>query len=345
MIRFPGDICCVWLMLGSSCNFKCSYCVEHIYKPDVGSGLDYKCLEFLKSVSVGNIVPCEIKFYGGEPLLYYKQIQSVVEALGSKFLYRIITNGSLLTREIVEFCNRHDVGVIVSWDGKGSVKSRGLDVFSVNKDNLLALNNLSIHTVFNKYSPVKETLYDVIHLDDEYYERTGRRLYFGCDMVYPYDENGNEVYDVNFIRLKGDIDFLFRQYLNGDRNNVLTHFVNRYYSLYKGYMLKDSFCLDVGDRRCAYGISSINLDLEGNLYSCHNDSVSVGNVDSDYGDYLKALLKKDVSMERITRCNNCNVVSLCRGGCKLIDKNGAYCNIMKAYYYPMLKWLEKLSVD
>ncbi|TAG10207.1 MAG: hypothetical protein EAZ42_04665 [Verrucomicrobia bacterium] len=66
----------------------------------------------------------QITFFGGEPLLNYEMIKRIVayckeiERLGTKvFTFELITNGTLLDKEVVEFCVEHKFLLFISIDG------------------------------------------------------------------------------------------------------------------------------------------------------------------------------------------------------------------------------------
>ncbi|MCP5049706.1 MAG: radical SAM protein, partial [bacterium] len=65
-----------------------------------------------------------IGFYGGEPLLAYKQVKRAVERIhelneaGRKDIqFNLTTNGTLLTEEMLEFFERHGFAMMLSFDG------------------------------------------------------------------------------------------------------------------------------------------------------------------------------------------------------------------------------------
>lgn len=65
-----------------------------------------------------------INFYGGEPLLCYSLIKKTVSFLNQKnteikkkAIYTITTNGSLVTRETIDFFNKNKFSVELSFDG------------------------------------------------------------------------------------------------------------------------------------------------------------------------------------------------------------------------------------
>ena len=98
----------VYIKLGSNCNLCCKYC--HAEKDPFQ--FNPEILPILKEHNVKSI-----RFGGGEPLLYWDTIKQVVNYLGDNVKYKIISNGTLFTDEIVNFCNEHHIMVNISVDG------------------------------------------------------------------------------------------------------------------------------------------------------------------------------------------------------------------------------------
>ncbi|MFZ5774788.1 MAG: geopeptide radical SAM maturase [Thermodesulfobacteriota bacterium] len=107
----------VAVILGMACNFACPYCYEGSLKESGAAMSDVtaaRLVEFLlaRFAGAGGQSPKKnrliLDFYGGEPLLYLARIKSLarslkpaIEAQGGRFEFTLVTNGSLLSREIV----------------------------------------------------------------------------------------------------------------------------------------------------------------------------------------------------------------------------------------------------
>jgi uncharacterized protein len=100
----------VSIILGLDCNFACTYCYEgsmkgkHTMSDDTADQL----IAYSKSRFTPDKKKLTLDFYGGEPLLYTKRIKYIakrlkpyVEEQGGTFRFSLVTNGSLLTPEIV----------------------------------------------------------------------------------------------------------------------------------------------------------------------------------------------------------------------------------------------------
>ena len=102
----------VSVILGMACNFACLYCYEGSLKGAVamsdaiaGQLVDMLVARF----RAGKKKRLILDFYGGEPLLYVARIRYLAErlkpaiaALGGRFEFTLVTNGSLLTRAVAD---------------------------------------------------------------------------------------------------------------------------------------------------------------------------------------------------------------------------------------------------
>lgn len=108
------------------CNLRCSYC----YLGEVKDSYDMneETAKNVVGVISNNITPeienIFVSFWGGEPLLNFKIIRLFVEQLNeiekiknTIFRYQIITNGTKLNDEILDFINRNNISIQISLDG------------------------------------------------------------------------------------------------------------------------------------------------------------------------------------------------------------------------------------
>ncbi len=122
------------VILGMECNFRCSYCYEGTLK---GPGRMERSTEERLAAFVGErfrpgMDTVVVDFYGGEPLLYQDavvrisgRLKSLVEERGGRFHCTLVTNGSLLTPEIVDELNPLGLmGVRVTLDGPQEIHDR-----------------------------------------------------------------------------------------------------------------------------------------------------------------------------------------------------------------------------
>lgn len=162
------------LYLGDDCNFNCKYCYRQVGTFRKRRDINYKFLDWIIDNKAINVV----SFIGGEPLLYWDMIKTIFDYINDGNTYKkhmkIITNGSLLTAEIVEYCNNHDIEVSISHDGEVTEQLRGVDVLK--DERLLALIKkiklLTVSAVITKYNN------DVCKVFEYVYKHVQRPLTF-----------------------------------------------------------------------------------------------------------------------------------------------------------------------
>jgi uncharacterized protein len=151
-----NDTISCWIHLTNCCNLSCSYCY-------VDKAPKYMSLEtcnmaidkIIQSCKRHNIKKINIKFAGGEPLLRFKILQKVIEhanrAQGSiNISYTLLTNATLITKDIALYLKDNNIKTVVSLDGVGAANDvcrhdiRGNGSFDaiVNSLNILECHNV-----------------------------------------------------------------------------------------------------------------------------------------------------------------------------------------------------------
>lgn len=108
------------IKLGRECNLKCLHCHDRCggeYE------LTQQTLDWISSQNVRIL-----RFVGGEPFLYFDAIKRIVGCLHTDPVIRIVTNGTLLTKEQIAFINERNIQIIVSYDGKESARDASIPI-------------------------------------------------------------------------------------------------------------------------------------------------------------------------------------------------------------------------
>ncbi len=109
------------LILTTRCNMRCGYCYQSVHHPRRMAWPVAK-----RAIDLALHAPgrgSEFTFYGGEPLLEFDLMRRAVEyaeaerSPDERIGYRIVTNGSLLAGELVDFLVAHEFKIVVSFDG------------------------------------------------------------------------------------------------------------------------------------------------------------------------------------------------------------------------------------
>ena len=178
------------LQVTQACNLTCSYC-PYAYKGDKVSRshsnkmmsweVAKQAIDFYYAHSRDMNEVC-ITFYGGEPFLNFPVIRQAAEYaqelfLGKGLLFRVTTNGTFLSDEVIEFLVQNEFDVTFSIDGPASVhdvnrkQANGKGSFDLAFGNMKKLVNaygdayikhVSMNTVINPEGDPSEvfTLFD-----------------------------------------------------------------------------------------------------------------------------------------------------------------------------------------
>ena len=340
----------IFILLGSECNLNCKYCMQHsLVTSPITNNINTRIYTFLKYIANTNIKnKIHITFYGGEPLLYFNNIKAIVEATSNYCYYGIITNGKALTEDMISFCNAHDIHLTLSWDGDNVLKTRGYDLFAdESKSFLTDANIISLTAVISSYTYPLDIINSFATLYNKYNSITSANLdiIFNTGVVdaaltaIDYDKIRSEMQDLCSYYKRITASYVVRpfKYKEPALENIKIGFIS---SLLRRLNSSNIHC------ECNNGYTVLNMDLQGNLYNCHNDRQIVGTIDSKYEDYIANVEKLDNCLHDIpVHCRECSVFPICKGGCKLIpfDKKieTGFCDLRKAIYEPVIE-LKKL---
>ena len=144
-----GGIC---VPLSLDCNLHCRYCFRDNHRLKDVSDFTPDMVEYLKSLTPKN---CSIvTATGGEPLLHFDKVQQLFSYVHKDIHKKIITNGTLLTGEMVDYINQNNIELQLSHDGAITKYHRGVNVLdNTDKLNLICkVKNLTVTSVISKYN-------------------------------------------------------------------------------------------------------------------------------------------------------------------------------------------------
>lgn len=235
-----------WLniYLGGACNGSCKYCFRK-YNDKVEAKLTDEFLLYLQENAVKYK---KLVFIGGEPLLYFDIIKKICCIVPTFIRKRIVTNGRLLSEEIIEFCNDNNIEIALSYDGDTTLENRGYDVIADKQELLPLIKQLAISTVitsqnndiFKTYKEIKVKLGDLKfqHVLNIYIDNEDKDDVFTKNFDYKllrkslieYYDVVDEIYDKIKINEVYDDVYGTSVLLNGYVVNMLT--LQKYGSIY-----------------------------------------------------------------------------------------------------------------
>lgn len=335
----------VSIILGMACNFACQYCYEGSMKD--GSAMEEETVtqvvSFLKKRYLDrNKEKLTLDFYGGEPLLYPKIIQNIagplkefVEKQGGKFRFSLVTNGSLLTRDMVrELLPFGLYGAKVTVDGPADEHNR-LRPFASGKP--------SFETILNNIVDCCDLV--KIGFGGNYTEESYPRVAELLDSLKKYGLSPENLSNVQFHPVMQTTDQYSNPEFTGGCLSVEEPWVAeaanavRLEVLQRGYRtpkMSPSTCMiDLDD--------AFVIHHDGSLYKCvamiGHQEYAVGDVRNGFGDYKK--IYNLGSWKKNPECQKCEYLPLCFGGCQHMEfqRTGAMKNVncMRKFYDRVLE--------
>lgn len=319
------------IQLGLSCNYSCEYCSQR-FVPNIEHSNTKLLDKFLSSLDNWLLDPPDtIEFWGGEPFVYWKNFKPLAEALRARFphvKFLVITNGSLLTHEIIDWLDRLDFNVGMSHDGPGQ-NVRGPNPFDDPNSRELILE------LFNRLLPKRKiSINSMMHREN--LDRGAIQSYFesifGKDKQFAIGEGAFvDVYDEGGMKntLQSHAEHLAFRRLSLESLDAGTS--NKFLITYKR---TEDWINSWGNKRPAYALGqkcgmddphTVAVDLMGNVLTCQNVTVNarapngkshrIGHVNNF--DQIK--LNTATHWKYRDECSKCPMLQVCRGSCMFLE--------------------------
>lgn len=308
------DIQAANICMCETCNLACTYCFFHAGTFDKAGGklisLEtlVKTYRMLEANSKSGLK--SIGFYGGEPLINFKIIRDFVEYVKSNsdhsISFGVITNGTLLTQEMVEFFNEHKFYVSISLDGTKEYNDRcrkskdGRSVFDMvmekltllkNKRFLLSSQSTLANDFFKNYQ--KGTVEQYF---DTYYS-------VGFDNIIPVTADLEEGYtEEEYVRMReffqDVVDYSFACFLNDETKYQPPVYIAKMIS---------NLASKRYEGECQAGSKYVFVTVDGDIYPCQMHymmNVDKMNINGEIKKKGCATYRRDIDECRDCYCKN-----------------------------------------
>jgi uncharacterized protein len=308
------------IQLGLSCNYACSYCSQAFQIADAAVSKLADVEHFLTELN-GWITdaPEKIELWGGEPFLYWAKIKRLIPALAQRFpaaAFSIITNGSLLDREKLDFIAVHDIAITISHDGPGQ-HLRGPDPLD-DPDRQRWIEALLAErpekTGFN--AVLTRQHHDLRALKAWFAEKVGPDIFVGLEGVV-------NVYDAATAIGTGRFE---PAELNSLTRSIFEALVEDPNAFGLGERI-DEFFASIQRRRPIEALGqkcgmdspdAIAVDLRGNVMTCQNTGAKGAHKIGHVAEFGATALDTATHFAFREECMSCPVVQLCKGSCMFL---------------------------
>lgn len=352
-----GIVDVLYLILTNNCNLRCSYCFleNNANCPSIRNNMSENiAICALKKYEIHlknhNISEGTLLLYGGEPLLNRKILKVIVEFCNKskiKFNINLITNGTLLSDELIQYLKINNVKISISIDGPKEVTNKNRKYrnsqIGVYDDVIKTINKLQKNRVDFGLSLVI-TDYFLEHQNEilEWILKNHRGPIFYN--LFHFDKYNSGMLDFSHRSANFIIDS-YNFFSNND--NIYDTRIQRQINSYVNNDFVFSDC-------AAIGLKQLTVLPDGNICVCHGDSSNkekyIGNVFNLDFDKLIDVDQFEFWKNKSTlyniNCLNCEALFICGGGCAhhseaiTGDRNNIDVNYC-IYAKEILKWMIK----
>ncbi len=310
------------LYVTNKCNLKCKFC-----SVKAGSYNDEIPLPKIKEI-IDEAVKYglqDLHITGGEPTTR-KDLNEIIEyAVSKKLNVRLITNGTLLTKDKLDSLYDHGLrNIMISLDGGEEYHDRVRGVKESYKKTLETIKYAKEKGMFTRVNSVawKDNCEDIIKLlilfNDMKIEVYS--IFLGSPLGYAITQKDNTINSEEWKKYCDNVKKLVR------KNNFYTKVV-----MEKGYLYSDEDpkqILDLGGRgRGCYKITNYTdfllIRSNGDIYPCvfySNESEPIGNIYRNTLNEINENFKNNELYKRYgkypKKCSTCKNVKYCHGGCR-----------------------------
>ena len=309
------------IQLGLSCNYACSYCSQAFQIADATVSKLADVEHFLTGLSAWiTDAPEKIELWGGEPFLYWAKIKRLVPALAARFPgagFSIITNGSLLDREKLDFIAAHDIAITISHDGPGQ-HLRGPDPFDDPEkrrwiDALLAErpDRIGFNAVLTREH------HDLRALKAWFAEKVGPDVSLGLEGVVNVYDAATAIGTGRFepAELNSLTRSIFEALVEDPNAFGLGERIDEFYASIQ----RQRPIAALGQKCGMDREDTIAVDLRGNVMTCQNTGARRAHKIGHVADFDAIALNTATHFAFRPDCMACPVVQLCKGSCMFLE--------------------------
>lgn len=340
----------VTLQMTQGCNLVCSYCAyaqknsnkqrnhanKHMSLETAKKAIDFLLAHSCDSDSVN------IAFYGGEPLIDFENIKKIIDYtidnfLGKEVKFSMTTNGTLLSKEIVDYIVENKISTMISLDGPKKIHDKhrkfanGKGSFDVIVENLRYIKERYFDKLEDLFSinMVVDPLNDFDHINEIFSSELLKGFSVQSSIVDDIFSEEKTLFGEEFIEKYNYHTFVAMLKHIGVVNNIETSslaqgIVNEYIA-FEADFVKSNGLPDVGapSGPCIPGQRRLFVDVDGKFYPCErvnelSDNMNIGNIEAGFClDKVEKLL--NIAQITAEACKNCWALAYCHSCARMAD--------------------------
>jgi len=325
----PFNITNISLNITYDCNLRCKYCYagenQYLCTPEVMDKETARDAMIFLIKYMGNEQYGNITFFGGEPLLNFDTMKFMVELApeakrryNKNISFTVVTNGTLLNREINEFLIKNSIATQISFDGIPEIQNKMRPLPNKKGSSKIILPKIKEFMKAGGRPNIRATL-TAYNMDISRLVKYMHSLGFSQILLDPVIADKDKPYAITKKLLK-EVENSFREfakeYLEVLLNNRNYIFSNFYHSMSDLYLCKQRIYY------CGAGKNYLAVTPKGDIFPCHCfqglSEFKMGNVRTGLNNELQNLFLNNHIYNR-PACSKCWARNLCGGGCPYIS--------------------------
>lgn len=308
-----------------NCNFRCWYCYEdHSGTTKMPAATVNSIVKFSENqIQSGNIDSFTLSFFGGEPLLYFREIaKPLIERLSNickcfnvDFDVQFTTNGFLLNEEVIKFLENYKVHLQITLDGPRD-KHNIVRYQSGTGSYDVIVNNIK--------NAIRHNIYVILRINYTK-EIISRLLEVKDDLKNVLSTNDLNNISIDFQQVWQDSMGKFGESISDDLNEVIKLFKSAGFNCFSPMPGSAANNSCYGDKR-----NHVLFNYNGDVYFCtarNFDRKNRAGVLNNTGEivWLNNSLERHMSVKFLKKCcHECRIAPICGGGCRQLAKETAH---------------------
>lgn len=319
----------MWLHTTDNCNCNCNYCYIRNKGSNFISNELYLILteKIIKTIKKYNLNSVRIRIAGGEPTLvnnwksFIEKLSIELQKLKCELYPVILTNGTFIDNDLIDFLKRTKVRISISVDGLNNYQNINRPL--INGENSFSFVEKSINLLTQNKLPFNVSIVITNESIDGLIEFTKYLLNYNCSIKYSLVEQKN----LNHEKV---INILTKCY------KLIETAIDKGYRMFYLHRFCDLHFDDFQKQTCNSGAEGITFSSNGDLYFCQKHigvENPIGNINDDVD--LISIAQRGSNYYTDNKyskeCNLCSYKKICTAGCPLerVAGKDIYCEIYK----------------
>ncbi len=312
----------VFWEITDKCNHNCIHCFNYWRTSTCNSQIEDMNYYLRLATSISNQKPLRVIITGGEPLLLFNVLKSVIPIFEKNNInVSINTNVALINNEIIEFLIVHQISLFISYpsykeqefdfivDRKGAFNNVNHALDLLYKSNVrwainMVVSKVNLHSIYDTAKFLKKK-YSINSINiTRASTPMNARIEFD---TYKLTLDDFQYYASECIRINKELGLPIKSSVPVTPCSIDN---------------EDTFNLLCFDISCGAGKTSYIVSSNGDVRACTRDNEVFGNIMFDNFESIWKKLQKwrDSSVYIPAECVNCSYVGRCLGGCRMDGK-------------------------